>query len=309
MNSPRLTDSTRPGNNVLAAPVPCPVAAETAADLAGARVAVLGCGSVGGLAAWALASAGVDNLELADRDRLEGANLRRHVCGGSDLGRPKAEAVAGFLRARFPRVTATPHDICFLECPDQLREMLGRSDAVLAATDDEAPKYLIDSMAREIGHPVVYAGVYGGGWGAEVVLTDPADGTPCYGCAARALGRTGVPVSPAATGADYARQDPRTPPSAWVRADLAAILPCAALAARLVTAVLSDQRGAGATRREFQAAGASAWRLALRRVPAWGFGPWEVRPALVERLSDCPECCHRQGSPADLVRLLGGGWP
>ena len=43
-------------------------AGERSADLTAARVAVLGCGSVGGLAAWGCAAAGVGTLVLADRD-------------------------------------------------------------------------------------------------------------------------------------------------------------------------------------------------------------------------------------------------
>src|SRR5436305_12029129 len=77
-------------------------AAEPFVPLTDARVLVLGCGSVGGLGAWALASAGVGTLVLVDRDRLEPKNLRRHVCGSGELGAPKAGAVARFLRDRFP---------------------------------------------------------------------------------------------------------------------------------------------------------------------------------------------------------------
>src|SRR5438132_14174854 len=76
-------------------------AGEDALDMNGARVAVLGCGSVGGLAAWCCASAGVHELLLADRDVLEEDNRRRHVNGSADLGRPKAQALAAFLGQHF----------------------------------------------------------------------------------------------------------------------------------------------------------------------------------------------------------------
>jgi hypothetical protein len=154
---------------------------------------------------------------------------------------------------------------------------------------------------------VVYAGVYGGGWAAEAVLTDPATDTPCYGCTARALGRVGIPAHLPAPGADYALPDPAVAPSEWVRADLTAIMPCAALAARLITAWLARQRGAERAWHEFHHPGANAWRLALRHVAAWGFGPWELRPVPVRRQSGCPECGTRTGSPTDLSRLLTGG--
>jgi molybdopterin/thiamine biosynthesis adenylyltransferase len=274
----------------------------TAVDLGGAPVAVLGCGSVGGFAAWSLAGAGVTRLELADRDRLEPANCRRHVGSAADLGWPKAAVVASFLRARYPQLTPVTHDFCFLERPDRLRELLARCDLALAAVDDEAPKHLIDAMARELGRPVVYAGVYGGGWAVEAVLIDPAAGGPCYACTARTLGRAGVIVDRPEGNPDYAWLEPGRLAADWVQADLTSILPCAALASRLAIAWLARQRGAGAAWEEFH--GASAWRLALRAVPSWGLGPWELRPVAVERQPGCPNCGPSIDPAADLNEIL-----
>jgi hypothetical protein len=173
--------------------------------------------------------------------------------------------------------------------------------------DDEAPKHLIDAMARELCRPVVYAGVYGGGWGAEAIVTDPATGTPCYPCTAQALGRVGIPVEPPPSGPGYALPAPGTAPSAWVQADLSSIMPCAVLAARLVVARLAWHHGMDGPWHEFGSPGVNAWRLALRRVPAWGFGPWELRPVPAQPQSGCPECGCRTGSANDLCRLLSRG--
>src|SRR5262249_8281483 len=97
---------------------------EPAADLGGAAAAGLGAGGGGAAAAWGLAGAGVGRLELADRDALEPDNLRRHVCGRADLGRPKPEAVADFLRDRLPAAVVRMHAFCFLDQPGRLRELL-----------------------------------------------------------------------------------------------------------------------------------------------------------------------------------------
>lgn len=283
---------------------PPPVAFEPLADLSETRVAILGCGSVGGAAAWCLGSAGVPWLELADRDRLEPANLRRHICGAAAVGRSKAEAVADFLGDRFPHVWTVPHDVCFLERPDELRRLLERCDLALAAVDTEAPKHLIDAQARELGRPVVYAGIYGGGWAAELIRSD-AD-TPCYACTARALGRVGVPVEAPPPGTDYARPLPAVAPSAWPRADLTSILPCAALAAQLVVAWLARQHDQPHAWDELTAKSANAWRLALRRVPAWDLAPGTLCPVPVDRLPECPVCGERAEASADLDRLFSG---
>jgi hypothetical protein len=282
---------------------------EATVDLADARVAVLGCGSVGSLAAWCLASAGVGRLDLADREVLEPANLRRHACSRADLGRPKAEAVAGFLRERFAGAGVSAHTFCFLAEPGVLREQVERSELVVAAVDEEAPKHLLDGMAREMGRSVVYAGLYGGGWGAELILTDPGADTPCYGCTARVLGRVGVPQGPAAPVPGYALPAAGKPESDWVRADLGSILPCAALAARLSVAWLCRRRGQDKSWGEFGRARCSAWQLAIRRVPLWEYGPWHLRDVPVVRQPGCPVCAVTPPPAEALDRLLKEGRP
>ncbi|MGW5049813.1 ThiF family adenylyltransferase [Actinokineospora sp. NPDC004072] len=59
------------------------------ATLAGARVLVVGAGSIGGAAVLALASTGIGALDLLDPDRLRWHNLPRHVCGPKHVGRLK----------------------------------------------------------------------------------------------------------------------------------------------------------------------------------------------------------------------------
>jgi molybdopterin/thiamine biosynthesis adenylyltransferase len=273
-------------------------AAEPALDLADAAVAVAGCGSVGGLAAGGLAGAGVGRLVLLDRDRLEGANLRRHVCGRADLGRPKAHAVADFLAARFPDQSSEPHELCVLDRPDEARRLLAGCAAVLVAVDAEGPKHLLDGMARQLSRPAVFAGVYGSGWAGELILSDAAAGTPCYACAARSLGRAGVLVEPPTALSPYTQPAPGRPEANWPRADLTGIGPVALLAARLIVAILAGQRGLGALRAELTAGESSAWRLSLRKVPGWG-GPWALASAEVRRMDGCPVC----GPQADAGKL------
>ena len=99
------------------------------------------------------------------------------------------------------------------------------------------------------------------------------------------------------------------PPSAWPRADLAGIMPCAALAARLITAWLARQRGADRAWEEFRQTGANAWRLALRHVVGWGFGPWELRAVPVRRQPDCLVCGTGTASLAQVNQLLSGDLP
>ena len=72
------------------------------------RVIVLGAGSIGGVAAEAVASYGIRQLALVDRERLTTRNFARHRARRSELGRFKVDAVADLVRHRDPAVTVDP---------------------------------------------------------------------------------------------------------------------------------------------------------------------------------------------------------
>jgi molybdopterin/thiamine biosynthesis adenylyltransferase len=278
-------------------------AAEPVVDLKDAHVAVLGAGSAGSAAAWCLASRGVGAIDLADRDVLAPKNLRRHVCGRADLGRPKPFAVAEFLEDRFPALRVQDAGFCFLEHPDRLFDVLARSEIALIAIDSEAPKHLIDAMLQELSRAAVFVGIYSGGWGAEAILVDPARRTPCYGCAAPRLGRIGIVPEGPSTSLSYSLPPSATPGSgerAWRRADLSSILPAAGLGARIATAWLEARRGFDRPLRELRAGPVTAWRLALRRIPAWDLDPWSLDFVPITRRDDCHLCGpDRDGPPLD----------
>ncbi|HEV3170334.1 MAG TPA: ThiF family adenylyltransferase [Actinocrinis sp.] len=63
----------------------------------GARVAVVGVGSVSATAADALASYGIGTLSLVDPDHLPSRNLIRHPLTARDLGRFKVAGLAAPL--------------------------------------------------------------------------------------------------------------------------------------------------------------------------------------------------------------------
>jgi hypothetical protein len=75
-----------------------------ATNLGRARVAIIGCGAVGGHVAMNLASAGVASLCLVDPDHLSTENTFRHVLGRSSRGRPKAVAMKHDIQRRYPFV-------------------------------------------------------------------------------------------------------------------------------------------------------------------------------------------------------------
>lgn len=70
-----------------------------------ARVAVLGCGSLGGSLARLLAQAGVGNLLLVDPATLDWPNVGRHQLGARSVDRPKARELAREIEGAYPHLT------------------------------------------------------------------------------------------------------------------------------------------------------------------------------------------------------------
>lgn len=69
-----------------------------------ARVAVLGCGSLGGTLARLLAQAGVGNLLLVDSAILDWPNVGRHELGAPSVDQPKAQEVAREIERAYPHL-------------------------------------------------------------------------------------------------------------------------------------------------------------------------------------------------------------
>lgn len=285
-------------------------------DLSDVHVVVVGCGSVGSFMAWGLASAGVGHLTLIDREDVARDNLVRHVCNSRDVGDDKARAVARAMHDRFAGLQTVAVSFCALARPERLRAAIQSAELIAVAVDEEAPKHLIDAMAWQLKRPVVYAGVYPGGWAAETMLIDPAAPTPCYACTARQLGRRGVDVAPAVAAEAYAM-----PTTACTRivADLASISAAAALATRVATARLAWTRGNSGpleelTHRRPPVTTAvaeespnivTAWRLPLRRIRAWKCEAWQLQSLGVPRREHCPLCGKgNQFSMSDFGQLL-----
>jgi bacteriocin biosynthesis cyclodehydratase domain-containing protein len=117
-----------------------------------AVVVVLGCGGLGTWILGALAAAGVGRFVLIDDDTVELSNLNRQILyREADLGRPKVEAAAEWIRGFDTRVEVTAHRRRMLG-PNDLDELLeGASLLVLAA--DWPPH----ELGRWVNHACVAA--------------------------------------------------------------------------------------------------------------------------------------------------------
>ena len=147
------------------------------ADLARARVLIVGVGGLGAPAAAALVAAGVGTLGLADADAVELSNLQRQpLYDERAIGRPKVAVAAERLRALDPALRV---ETLARRVGDGDAALLARFDVILDGTDSIAAKFLLSDLAVAAGRPLVHAGVVG--MRAQLLTIVPRE-TACYRC-------------------------------------------------------------------------------------------------------------------------------
>lgn len=144
------------------------------------KVAIVGLGSGGSFIAVELAKAGVGHFVLVDFDRIELNNIARHVCGLSDLGRLKTNAVRDILLNKNPFITIETHCCSINELP-KARKILKDCDLIIAATDNIRSRLNTNSIAIEHNIPTIFGKCSVRAAGGEVLRVRPNDG-PCFSC-------------------------------------------------------------------------------------------------------------------------------
>lgn len=221
----------------------------------------------------------ITRITLVEPDVYKPHNVVRHLFRTSDVGRPKGELAAEWLRERRPDLTVEVIAADLLDPKRQacFRELAAECDVGVCAVDNEPAKYHFDALMRQAGKPWTLGEVLSGGIGGWVHRFEL--GGPCYGCVASFLQRsvTDAPPTPAP---DYSA--PGGPVAeTTVPAGKAAISAIASLHALLTLNLLDGESAAP----EF-----SSLLLTLQRVPEMfeeAFRPYRFR---VSRADDCLIC-------------------
>lgn len=146
------------------------------------RVLVVGVGSGGSVIAVELAKAGVGSLTLVDHDRLEVANIVRHICGLSDLGRFKTKAVRDQILDKNPSADVeTFEDECDWQWLSKLKELVRRADLVFCCTDNRPSRILVNLACVSEGRVCIYGGTFNRAYGGHVLRVIPGL-SMCYQC-------------------------------------------------------------------------------------------------------------------------------
>ena len=123
-----------------------------------ATVLAIGAGGLGCPALLYLAAAGVGRIVIIDSDQVESSNLQRQVLfTEADVGRPKAEAAAGRLKALNPLIDVEARVERFTRA--NALELVRDCDVVVDGSDNFPTRYLVNDACVLADKPFVYGAV------------------------------------------------------------------------------------------------------------------------------------------------------
>lgn len=136
------------------------------------KVAVIGCGGLGGYLIEYLARIGVSAIRAVDGDVFEESNLNRQLLSEpSLLGTGKAEAAAARIRKINPEVEAESFH-AFLD-ESNASSLISGCDAVLDGLDSIPARKILARACSDAGIPYIYGAI--SGWVAQAGIAMPGD--------------------------------------------------------------------------------------------------------------------------------------
>jgi molybdopterin/thiamine biosynthesis adenylyltransferase len=147
------------------------------------KVALVGCGSVGGNLAFHLVHSGILNLTLIDYDDLRTENLFRHRLGKNYIGKSKAEALKEEISRNFPFVSPTAFKLSIEEIISKELIILKDFDLIIIAIgNDVSSLYLNKMLFPKQTPPILYTWLEPYGIGGHVLVTKHKELEGCFQC-------------------------------------------------------------------------------------------------------------------------------
>lgn len=138
------------------------------------RVAVIGCGGLGGYVLEELARLGVGAIVAIDSDHFEEHNLNRQLLSSpGTLGRIKVEAAAQRLAEINPVVTLRPVQDYITRANGA--DLLAGADCVVDAVDNVTTRLDLEALCSDLKIPLVHGAI--AGWYGHVATVYPGEGT------------------------------------------------------------------------------------------------------------------------------------
>lgn len=136
------------------------------------KVAVIGCGGLGGYVIEMLARLGIGHLVLCDYDVFDESNLNRQIMSTeSNVGNNKAFEAAKRVLEINHHVRMTVHDE---KCTNRNgRGIIEGCDVVIDALDTPSEKIMLESLCEEMNLPLVHGAI--SGWLGQVAVVFPGE--------------------------------------------------------------------------------------------------------------------------------------
>ena len=120
------------------------------------KIVIIGSGGLGCSLALALGTSGIGRVDMVDFDSVGLHNIHRQVAFTlKDEGRLKAEVTVEMMKAKNPFVKANAFNMNF----EKFKELENDYDLILDATDNLQTRKDIDSYAKSVNTPWIYASV------------------------------------------------------------------------------------------------------------------------------------------------------
>lgn len=160
-----------------------------------AKVAVIGCGSLGAPVALDLARAGVGQLYLIDPETLVAANTGRHPLGMPDVRRAKAEALAERIRANHPHINVDAFPERWEEVVQRTPGTLQSCDLIVSAMGDWSSEGALNEwhIGSQRRPPIVYAWTEAHACAGHAVAIGEEGG--CFACGCTEDGQPNLRVT------------------------------------------------------------------------------------------------------------------
>lgn len=125
-----------------------------------AKIAVIGCGGIGGETIEMLARMGVGELNLVDEDAFDLSNLNRQTLATvRDLGLSKSEVACEKVRLINPYVKVNAFDE-HVDL-DNIDSIIADADIVIDALDNVLTRVIVSRKAQEKGIPYIHGAIHG----------------------------------------------------------------------------------------------------------------------------------------------------
>ena len=123
------------------------------------RVAVIGCGGLGSIAAQYLAMAGTGFLRLVDSDNVEMSNLNRQFFSVKDLGKPKVSCLKERLLKLNPQTNIEA--VRKRLTKENSKHLIKDCDVILDCLDNLETRLVLSDACESLRKPLVHGSIHG----------------------------------------------------------------------------------------------------------------------------------------------------